>query len=218
MVKVSILTFDGFNEIDSFLALNIINRMVSKGIEAEIASPTSSVVSMNGVRIDSQRKLEFALESDVVIIGSGRNSEKVANDQSIIGQLQFDLSRQIVCSQCSGALILAKMGLVYDNEISTDNTTRTKLINSGYRVGKSGFTRYGNVVTVGGCLSAHYLAGWVICQFLGKTAMEQALSYIVPVGEEEQYISHVYRVISPYVYENNTLTNHSKRTPKSGAV
>ncbi|GAB1269068.1 DJ-1/PfpI family protein [Aurantivibrio infirmus] len=218
MIKVSILTFDGFNEIDSFLALNAINRMVSEGIEAEITSPTPSVVSMNGVRIDSQRTLEFALEADVVIVGSGRNSEKVANDKSIIDELQIDLNRQIVCSQCSGALILAKMGLLDDNEISTDNSTRTKLIDSGYRVGKSGFTRYGNVVTVGGCLSAHYLAGWVICQFLGKAAMEQALSYIVPVGEEEQYISRVYRVISPYIHENNTLTNHSKPTPKSGAV
>ena len=208
MIKISILTFDGFNEIDSFLALNTINRMSAEGIQAKITSPTSSVVSMNGVRIDAQQNLEFAHESDVVIIGSGRNSEKVANDKSIVSQLQFDLSRQIVCSQCSGALILAKMGLIDGYEISTDTATRTKLIDAGYRLGESAFTRHGNIVTVGGCLSAHYLAGWVICQLLGKAAMEQALGYIVPVGEEEQYISRVYRVISPYIYENNTLKNH----------
>lgn len=196
MTKIAVLTFDGFNEIDSFLALNMLNRLSNEGFKAEITSPTTSITSMNGVHIHAQKDLSYAREADVVIVGSGIKTEEIANDQSIIGQLNFDLSRQIICSQCSGALLLAKMGLLSGHKICTDNKTRLKLIGAGYQVMDFPFTYWGNIATAGGCLSAHYLASWVANQLLGEEAMEKALRYVVPVGEESDYISHVKHVIS----------------------
>jgi len=124
----------------------------------------------------------------------------------------------LVCSQCSGALILAKMGFLDGQSVCTDNSTRIKMVDAGYHVMDSAFTSVGNIATAGGCLSAHYLAGWITHQLLGQVAMEKALGYVVPVGEEILYISRVLNVIGAHVTENTALTNHLNPTPKSGAV
>ena len=59
-MKIAILTFEGFNELDSFIALGILNRMRSKGWSAEITSPLPHITSMNGVKIQAQQPLKFA--------------------------------------------------------------------------------------------------------------------------------------------------------------
>ena len=50
-MQIAVLTFDGFNELDSFIAASILNRMRSKGWKAHITSPTEQVTSMNGVTV-----------------------------------------------------------------------------------------------------------------------------------------------------------------------
>ena len=69
-MHIAILTFEGFNELDSFIALGLLNRLGADGWKAEIASPSSHVTSMNGVTVQAQQPLEFANEADAVIFGS----------------------------------------------------------------------------------------------------------------------------------------------------
>ena len=40
-MQIAVLTFDGFNELDSFVASAILNRMRPKGWKAHITSPTA---------------------------------------------------------------------------------------------------------------------------------------------------------------------------------
>src|SRR3546814_7699361 len=56
-VQIAVLTFDGFNELDSFVAAAIVNRMKAQGWAAHITSPTSEVTSMNGVTVQRQKPL-----------------------------------------------------------------------------------------------------------------------------------------------------------------
>ncbi len=44
-MQVAILTLDGFNELDSFIAAAILNRMRPHGWAAHITSPTGTVTS-----------------------------------------------------------------------------------------------------------------------------------------------------------------------------
>ncbi len=46
-MQIAILTFDGFNELDSFVAAAILNRLRPHGWAAHISSPTEQVTSMN---------------------------------------------------------------------------------------------------------------------------------------------------------------------------
>ena len=80
-MRVAVLTFEGFNEIDSFVAYNMINRVKQPELKALIVSPSERVTSMNGVVVQSQAPLAFAREADAVIVGSGRGTRDVAQEK-----------------------------------------------------------------------------------------------------------------------------------------
>jgi hypothetical protein len=52
-VHIAILTFDGYNELDSLIALGVLNRVGKPGWRVSIATPSPRVRSMNGVVIES---------------------------------------------------------------------------------------------------------------------------------------------------------------------
>jgi transcriptional regulator GlxA family with amidase domain len=198
-MRIAVLTFDGFNEIDSFVASHILNRVNRPGWKAEITCPAESIQSMNGVRVLAQRQLEFANEADAVIVGSGRLTRQIVSDERIMSRLQLDPRRQLVGSQCSGALILAELGLLHALPACTDLRTRPFLEAAGVQVLERPFFAGGNVATAGGCLSAAYLATWVLWRLLGREAAEEALSYVAPVGEQDGFLAHALGAVAPFV-------------------
>ena len=78
-MRIAIVTFDGFNELDSFIALGLLNRLSAQGWKAEITSPAASITSMNGVTIQAQQPLEFANSADIVLFGSGIYTRAIAD-------------------------------------------------------------------------------------------------------------------------------------------
>ena len=111
-MRIAVLTFEGFNELDSFVASAMLNRVKRPELQALIVCPAQRVASMNGVVVQSQAPLSFAREADAVIVGSGRGTRDVVRDSGLMGELGLDPSRQIIGAQCSGALVLAKLGLL----------------------------------------------------------------------------------------------------------
>src|SRR5215475_5612616 len=93
-VHVAILTFDGFNELDSLIALGVLNRVKRPGWRVTLSCPTPSVTSMNGVTVHAQSTLAEARAADAVIVGSGVRTREIANDAAIMDQLEFDPARQ----------------------------------------------------------------------------------------------------------------------------
>ena len=54
-MQIAILTFDGFNELDSFIAFGLLNRLGALDWKAEITSPTLHVTSMSAVTVKARR-------------------------------------------------------------------------------------------------------------------------------------------------------------------
>jgi transcriptional regulator GlxA family with amidase domain len=198
-LKIAIVTFEGFNEIDSIVAAHILNRVHKPGWKAEITAPTDTVTSMNGVTITAQRPLEFISEADAVIFGSGRLTRKLIQDDPLMARLKVNPARQLIASQCSGALILSRLGLLDRIPVCTDMKTRPAVEAAGVRVLDLPFYAQGNIASAGGCLSSHYLAVWMIWKALGQTAAIDALSYVLPVGQEEEYTSRAINAVSAYI-------------------
>lgn len=199
-MHIAILTFDGFNELDSLIALGVLNRIKQDDWRVSIACPSERVTSMNGVVIESMSTLQQACEADAVLVGTGIATREVVEDPSIMSVLQgLDPTRQLVASQCSGALVLAKLGLLQGVPACTDLTTKPWVIAAGIEVLNQPFFASGNVATAGGCLSSHYLAAWVIARLVGRDAATDALHYVAPVGEKEEYIARAWRNIEPYL-------------------
>ncbi|MGL5941246.1 MAG: DJ-1/PfpI family protein [Waterburya sp.] len=194
-MRIAIVTFEGFNEIDSFIALNILNRVKRDNWKAEIVAPSSSVTSMNGVTLNTQQPFSFVNQADVVLFGSAKSTRTVIQDEELMSSFQLDPSRQLIGSQCSGALIMKRLGLVENTPICTDSNTRLLLVEVGGQVIDQSFVSKGNIATAGGCLSSQYLAAWVIHRSLGREAVLEALSYVAPVGEEQSLVERVFATI-----------------------
>ncbi|KQX19285.1 MULTISPECIES: DJ-1/PfpI family protein [unclassified Sphingomonas] len=198
-MQIAVLTFDGFNELDSFIASAILNRMRDKGWKAHIAAPTETVTSMNGVTVTRQKPLEFAAEADAVVIGSGIHSREVAGNPDLLARIRLDPTRQFIAAQCSGTLLLAKLGLIGALPACTDLTTRPWVIEAGIEVIDAPFVAHGNVATAGGCLASHYLAAWLIARSASVEDAAAAIHYVAPVGEKQAWIDRAMAVIAPFV-------------------
>jgi transcriptional regulator GlxA family with amidase domain len=198
-MHIAILTFEDFNELDSLVAFNILNRVTNPGWRVSIASPTAKVRSRNGLVLEAQASLKDACDADAVLVGSGRGTRDVVADAALMSQLNLDPKRQLVGAQCSGTLILAKLGLLDDVPACTDVTTKPWVEEAGVRVLEKPFVAHGNVATAGGCLSSQYLAAWLIARLEGLEAARGALDYVAPVGEKEIYVTRAMANISPFL-------------------
>jgi len=198
-MKIAVLTLDGFNELDSFIAAGILNRMRAKGWEALITSPAGQVTSMNGVTITGQRGLDFLPEADAVLIGSGIKTRDYAADADFLATLKLDPSRQLIGAQCSGTLLLAKLGLIGDLPACTDLTTKPWVIEAGVTVVEAPFVAHGNLATAGGCMASQYLAAWMIAKMASPTDADEAIYYVAPVGEKELHVDLARRAISAFI-------------------
>jgi putative intracellular protease/amidase len=198
-MQIAILTFDGFNEIDSFVVASILNRVKRPGWKAEITAPTPVVSSMNGVRVERQQSLAFARSADVVVVGSGRKTREIVEDTAIMSELQFDPVRQLICAQCSGALVLAKLGHLRGLPVCTDTVTKPWVVEAGVDVVEQPFHATGNIATAGGCLASYYLAAWILARSVGRDVAAEALAYVTPVGEQAQWESRAFAAIDPYL-------------------
>lgn len=198
-MHIAILTFEGFNELDSLIALAILCRVKRPGWRVSIASPEPRVRSMNGVMLDSQVSLEDACDADAVLVGSGIRTRDVVADPALMARLKFDSTRQLLGAQCSGTLILAKLGLLNGVPACTDLTTKPWVEEAGVAVLNQAFVARQNVATAGGCLSSQYLAAWVIARLEGMEEARSAIHYVAPVGEKEVYTTRAMANISPFL-------------------
>jgi transcriptional regulator GlxA family with amidase domain len=198
-MHISILTFEGFNELDSLIALGILNRIKTPGWRVTIASPTPQVRSMNGLVLERHISLEQANSADAVLVGSGMLTRDVVADPTLMSQLRLDPTRQLLGAQCSGTLVLAKLGLLGAVPACTDLTTKPWVQEAGVEVLNQPFFARGNVATAGGCLASQYLAAWFIARLAGLEAAQNAIHYVAPVGEKEAYVERALHNIRPYL-------------------
>lgn len=198
-MHIAILTFDQFNEIDSFVAFHLLNRVKRPDWRVSIAAPTAAVQSMNGLMIHAQASLEVANGADAVLIGSGRRTLELVKDDALMSRIKLDPARQLIGAQCSGALMLAKLGLLDGIPACTDSTSKPWVQEAGVEVLEQPFHALGNVASAGGCLASQYLSAWIIARLVDTNSAREALGCVAPVGEKEEFIARALRAIQGYL-------------------
>jgi transcriptional regulator GlxA family with amidase domain len=204
-MHIAILTFQGFNELDSLVALGILNRVKKPGWLVTLCCPEPTVTSMNGVTVHAQSKLASANSADAVIVGSGVRTREHVADAALMDSLRLDPARQLIAAQCSGTLVLAKLGLLDGVPACTDLTTKPWVQEAGVEILNQPFFARGNVATAGGCLASQYLAAWIIARTEGEEAARAALHYVAPVGEKDEYVERAMQAITPYMSAAHAL-------------
>lgn len=206
-MQIAILTFDGFNELDSLVPYGIINQM--KGWKCYITAPSKTISSLNGLVIEAEKPLEFTREADAVIIGSGRKTLEVCKNESILNLIILTPEKQVIATQCSGALILAKLGLLANMPACTDIYTKPELEAAGVTTLNQPFYANGNIASAGGCLASQYLATWLLLKLGGIEAAKYCMDYVAPVGEQEIYVEMLLAVVRDGVVTEPDLLRKS---------
>lgn len=198
-MKISILTFEGFNEIDSLVAFRMLKWLGKPDWHIEVCCPTAEVTSMGGLTIKAQAALESASDADAVMIGSGNLTRDLVRDSSLMARIALDPGKQVIAAQCSGTLMLASLGLLNDVPACTDSFTKPWVQEAGIEVLNQPLFAKGNVATAGGCLASAYLTSWVVAMLDGLDTAETALHYFAPVGEKDDYVARALGNLRPYL-------------------
>ncbi len=195
-MKIAIITLEAFNELDSFVASAILNRVELPDWSVQICCPGDSVTSMNGVQIQAQQRVEYANEADIVLFGSGMKTAAYANDPAFLARFSLDPSRQLIGAQCSGALFLHRLGLS-NGIVSTDTMTAPYLSEEGLKISDQPLHVEGNIASAGGCLASHYLAAWVIAMKTDWQTAEDIIHYVAPVGQKDDFANRAKATVVP---------------------
>jgi len=192
------VTLPGFNEIDTFVATRMIDSVT--GLEVALVGPHAMADSMAGIDVATPGALDELHIFDAVIVGSGmRTFEHIDNDALMANFTLGQNPGQLLGSQCSGAAILHRLGLVDGVTVCTDVLTTPRLRAIGVDVANEPFRADGNLATSGGCLSSAYLAFWMISRLINPEAAVAALEYVAPVGEADEYVSRALSLTQPVV-------------------
>jgi transcriptional regulator GlxA family with amidase domain len=182
-MNVSIIAFDDFTDIDVFFMWDLLNRVKVKDWRVQILGEAAHHTSVTGLVIPMHGHIEAANNSDVVLFASGQGTRKKIKDEKFLSTFKLNPEKQLIGSMCSGALILAALGLLEGKQATTYPTAKKVLEGYGVEVIEKPFVLEGNIATAAGCLAAQYLAGWVIETCISAEMKATVLRSVMPVGE-----------------------------------
>ncbi len=182
-MKVSIIIFDKFTDLDLWLMWDLLNRVRVDGWEVRILGEKDAHVSATNIEVKTSGKIEEANDADAVLFVSGQGTRDRIIDENWLAKFNLNAEKQLIGSICSGSLILARLGLLEGKTATTYPTAKTALESFGVEVIEKPFVAHGRIATAGGCLAQQYLIGWVIENLADKDWRELVLKSIQPVGE-----------------------------------
>ena len=111
-MKIVLITFEQFTDVDVYLPWNLLNRVKRPDWTVRILADSPRVTSRTGLGLEVHGPLSEAREADAVIITSGDLTRTLSKDAAFLAKLELAPSRQLIGSMCSGALILGAKGLL----------------------------------------------------------------------------------------------------------
>lgn len=182
-MKIAIVIFDKFTDIDLFLMWDLLNRVRVDGWEVKILGEREAHLSATNIEIKTHGRVEEANDADAVLFVSGQGTRERIADAEWLAKFNLSAERQFIGSICSGSLILAKLGLLEGKTATTYPTSKAVLESLGVEVIEKPFVAHGRTATAGGCLAQQYLIHWVIENLVAKDWADLVVKAIQPVGE-----------------------------------
>ena len=186
MKKAVIVTFDNFTDIDIFLAWDLLNRVKRRDKEfvVKIVGTETYHKSSCGLDLATHGLIEECNDADLVFFGSGLGVRSVIKDSSYLDRFNLDPEKQIICSMCSGALIIAALGHLKGLSATTYPTVFEMLRSYGVDVLEDKhLVIHGNIATAAGCLAAVDLIGWAIEKLYNEKIREDVIASVLPIGQ-----------------------------------
>lgn len=181
-MKIAIVAFDDFTDIDVFFPWDLLNRVKVPDWEVKILGDKASHTSIAGLMIPTHEHVTWANQADAVLFASGPGTRRKYQDLSYLEHFKLNPEKQLIGAMCSGSLILASLGLLKGKKATTYPSTKALLTGLGVEVIDEPFVLQGNVATAAACLAAQELAGWIIEKLVDKATSDKILASIQPIS------------------------------------
>jgi transcriptional regulator GlxA family with amidase domain len=179
---ISVVAFDDFTDVDVFLMWDLLNRVDSPGWTVRLIGDRPSHRSRTGIRVEMQGSIDEANQSDAVLFASGPGTRVKLSDTGYLRSFRLKPSEQRIGSICSGALLLAALGLLDGKRATTHPNAKDALSRFPVTIVDEPLVCEGNVATAGGCLAAVDLTRWLVQTLADADAWQRVLSSVQPVG------------------------------------
>lgn len=186
MITAAIVAFDKFTDIDVFLAWDLLNRVKlrDRDFQVKILGTEPAHTSVCGIELKTHGLIDESNDADLVFFSSGPGTRAVIKDQQYLRRFRLDPSKQIICSMCSGALILAALGHLDGLSATTYPTAVEALRSYGVEVCEDRhLVTHDNIATAAGCLAAVDLIGWAIEKLYNTDVSQDVIASVKPVGQ-----------------------------------
>jgi transcriptional regulator GlxA family with amidase domain len=130
-MEASIIAFDDFTDIDVFFLWDLLNRVQEPGWRVRILGESAKHTSSTGIEIPMHGHISESTGCDVVLFSSGMGTRRKRTDPAFLSEFHLDPERQLIGSMCSGALLLAALGLLDGKSATTYPTARDLLASTG---------------------------------------------------------------------------------------
>ncbi|WP_068984437.1 MULTISPECIES: DJ-1/PfpI family protein [Lysinibacillus] len=186
-MKIAIVCFDNFTDIDVFLPWDILNRVRLVGgmseWDVQLLGTETTHISMSGLRIPMTGNISDIPIADAVIFASGKGIQDLYKNQEYLDKIHIDPQRQLIGSMCSGALLLGAKNLLTGKKATTYPTVVDQLKQFDVDVIEQSFVNEGNVSTAAGCFAAQDLSAWIIKTLVNEKMVDIVLETVQPVGQ-----------------------------------
>ena len=190
-MKAVIVAFDRFTDVDVFLPWDLLNRVRfrDKDFSVRIVGPSTTHRSVCGLELPMHADLEECNFADLVYFSSGPGTREFIKNDALLKRLRLDPNNQIICSMCSGALILAALGILKGISATTYPTAVEELRGFGIEIETAKhLVTHGNIGTAAGCLAAVDLMGWAIEKMYDPKVRQDIIASVLRVGQGQACI------------------------------
>lgn len=183
-MKIGIVIFNKFTDLDFYLPWDLLNRVRLLGLhenwQVEILCDDLKIKSAAGLDLQPTKSYSFANECDAVFFCSGHETRELIQDKNFLANFKLS-EKQIIVAVDSGTLLLAALGLLKNKKATTYPTALDLLASLGVNVVREPFIAEGNIATGARCLSGDRLALWIIEKLVGKEISEKVFESVKPL-------------------------------------
>lgn len=182
MVKVKIIIFDGFDELDAIAPFEVLQSAAAIGadIQSELVTLDGSaeVVASHGLRLRPDARLEENQDFDILIVpggGWGSRAPQGAWAEAQRGEIPAAISQLhqrgiTIASVCTGTMLVAHAGLLKNRPAITHHVAVEELRNMGAEIINARVVDDSDIVTSGGVSSGLDLALWLVERYFHAQA------------------------------------------------
>jgi transcriptional regulator GlxA family with amidase domain len=189
-VRIEILLYDGFDELDAVGPWEVLQRARQSGAPFEVALASLGekrlITAAHGLRVQAEQVLAAGGRPDTLVVpGGGWNdrSPQGAWTETRREEIPRAISRlhgsgSTIAAVCTGAMLVAASGLFKNRPATTHHAAIDDLRSYGARIIEARVVDAGDLISSGAVTSGIDLALWLVERFASETAAQDIAAAI----------------------------------------